>query len=162
MDLFYLNIDDFNFNADSKHSLEHIAGRYVLDYAAKNFYNIKNTKLEIINNKPKFKYSDINFSISHSKNIAAVCFDDNPVGFDIEQIKPRDYNAIALRMKFNLEKNTLEEFYKQWTIFEAKYKLQAEAKSIYSIPFLDNYVISIASCENIDIKDNLSIIEIKE
>lgn len=155
MNLFYLNIDNFSFKSASKYEREHNAGRYVLNYAAKNFYNIKNTELEIINEKPKFRYSDINFSISHSKNIAAVCFDKSPVGFDIEIIKPRDYIAIAERMNFKLENNLLEEFYKEWTLFEAKYKLQQEAKSVFSMQFLDNYMISIASCINKDIKVNL-------
>ncbi len=160
MELFYLNINDFNFKADTEHSLQHLAGRHILEYAAKNFYNIENTEIEIINKKPKFKYSDIQFSISHSKNIAAVCFDKSPVGFDIEQIKPRDYTAIAKRMKFNLENNSLEAFYTQWTLFEAKYKLQQEAKSVFSMKFLDTYIISFASCQQINIEQDLKIIKI--
>lgn len=162
MDLFYLNIDNFDLIADTKHTLEHKAGRYVLNYAAKNFYNIKNTELEIINNKPKFKYSNINFSISHSKNIAAVCFDESPIGFDIEKIKQRDYNSIAKRMNFTLAEDTIEEFYKQWTLFEAEYKLQSEVKSNFSRIFLNDYMMSITSSKNINIKNILFIKEIKK
>ncbi len=158
MYLFYCNCE--NFQGSSAHKKQRNAGRYIIEYAAKNFYNIQNSELEIINNKPKFKYSDIEFSISHSRCIAAVCFDKNPIGLDIEKILPRDYNSIAERMNFILKENSLEEFYRQWTLYEANYKLNREMKNCYSFTFENEYIISIASADETDIKSNLRIQEI--
>lgn len=155
MDIFYLFLDKSNFKNEKKYFREHFAGRFIVEYAAKNYFQIKNSEIEIINNKPQFKYSDIKFSISHSNNVAAVCFDKNPVGFDIEFIKQRNYISIAERMKFNLNENSLEEFYKCWTKYEAEYKLQIEAKSFYSGIFIPHYAFSVASSEISDINIKL-------
>ncbi len=138
---------------------QHEKSRFIIEYAAKNLYKIKNSELEIINNKPKFKYSDIEFSISHSGCIAAVCFDSSIVGFDIEKIKKRDYIAIAKRMNFQLKENTIEEFYKKWTLYEASYKLQGKVQSFISQVFSDDYMISVVSNKKQDI--NLNIIFLK-
>ncbi len=151
MDIFYIKIKENHFNSG------HEAGRYIIEYAAKNFYNIKNAEIEIINKKPKFLYSDLKFSISHSKEIAAVCFDTNETGFDIEKINPRDYKSIAQRMKFVLEEDTLEAFYKCWTLYEAEYKLQKEAKYTFTSLLEKNYMMSIASADETNIKSNLRI-----
>ena len=144
MDIFYLFIDKY-FKDEKKRDKEHKAGRYLVEYVAKNVYGIRNSEIEIIKEKPKFKYSDIKFSISHSKNIAAVCFDDSEVGFDIEYIKPRDFLSISQRMNFKLEENTLENFYKCWTKYEAEFKLGQMAIYTLSNVFLDEYIISVAS-----------------
>ena len=158
MDLFYcscLNCEGKNLNEK-----QHNAGRYIIKLAAKSVYNIINPEIEVINNKPRFKFSDINFSISHSNEIAAVCFDKKPIGFDIEQIKQRDFQAIAERMNFSLKENTLEEFYKQWTLYEAEYKLQQETKSSYTFKFIDKYIISAVTNEHAEIEKNLKIYKI--
>ena len=76
MNIFYLYIDEF-YTTGKISKYHHEAGRYILEYVAKNFYKIENSELEIVNDKPKFKHSNIKFSISHSNNIAAVCFDEN-------------------------------------------------------------------------------------
>lgn len=151
MDLFYIILD----SADNKKL--HDTGRKIVDYAAKNIYSIENPELEIINNKPKFKYSNICFSISHSKNIAAVCFDLNPVGLDIELMRNCDYKNIADRMKFRLNENTKEEFFKNWTLYEAKYKLQQPCKSLFTQVFEEKYMMAVAASVNINIQDNLKI-----
>mgnify|MGYP002627568893 CR=1 FL=1 len=149
MDIFYLNIDKTE--VETKREREYRAGRYLVEYAAKNFYSIGNSEIEVINNKPKFKYSNIHFSISHSYNIASVCFDKYPVGFDIELIKNRNWKPIAKRMNFNIKENSIEEFYKCWTKYEAEFKLQKKPENIISLIPKDNafngkYAISIASC----------------
>ncbi len=154
MDLFYLFTENFDFGTESDCTKQHKAGRFTVEYAAKNYYNIENPELEIINKKPKFKYSDIQFSISHCRNIVCVCFDNNPVGFDIEEIKPRDFEAIAKRMNFKLKENSLEEFYKNWTMYEAEIKLQAAAKSRYCASFLDKYIMSVVSAKSDNIEIN--------
>ncbi len=157
MDLIYLNTDNYNFNKPKLHN----AGRYIVEYMAKNIYNISNSELEIINKKPKFKFSDINFSISHSKNIAAVCFASSPVGFDIEKIQVRDFTLISKRMNFKTVENTLDEFYRNWTEYEATYKLQLPSKVIYTSKLTDDYVFSIALPIETDIKKELNIIELQ-
>ncbi len=146
MDIFYVYIDDCELK--DKYNIHHTAGRYIVECAAK-IYGIKNSELIIVNNKPKFEFADIQFSISHSKNIAAVCFDENPVGLDIEYIKNRDYKAVAKRMSLLLENDSLEGFYKAWTAYEAEYKLGVKAYAVKSQRFEDNYMISIASTKEI-------------
>lgn len=159
MDLYYIIIENFNTKPKSKYIKQHKAARYLLEYIAKNIYNIENTEIEIINKKPKFKFSNIEFSISHCENIVCICFDNNSVGFDIEKIIQRDYKKIAQRMKLKLEEDSLNEFYRCWTIYEAGIKLQKEVKSKYSSIFLDKYIISAVSNETADI--NLKITQIK-
>lgn len=148
MDLIYSKCENTKEN-------QHRTGRFIIEYAAKNLYNIENSELEIINNKPKFKHSDINFSISHSDCIAAVCFDYSKVGFDIEKIKERDIISISKRMNFKCEENTLEEFYKNWTLYEASYKLQDKVQSCISQIFSDDYVLSVVSNKKQNIKLNI-------
>lgn len=157
MDLFYTTCKKFDGN--TLREKQHNAGRYIVEYVANNIYKLENSELELVNKKPRFKYSDINFSISHCENYAIVVFDNNPVGVDIEKLAPRDFEAIAKRMKFELKENTLGSFYETWTIFEAKYKLQQEAKNVLTIDFMQEYKISVASskAEKIDLS-NISYI----
>lgn len=143
MDLFYTNVN--NFDIEKKHKRGHIAARRIIEYCAKNFYNIENPELEIVDEKPQFKYSTLQFSISHSGEYAAVCFDKNPVGFDIERIRNRDYKLIAQRMQFELKENSLLEFYRCWTEYEATFKLHNEVKYRFCDTLNDNYVFFIAS-----------------
>ena len=151
MNIFYLHLDKF-VCCGSKYEKEHAAGLYLTEYAAKNFYSLKNTQIEIINSKPQFKYhKNIHFSISHSFNIAAVCFDDVCLGFDIEFIKPRNYAALAKRMNFTLKENTLEEFYKCWTVYEAEYKLQQKPLNIRALLFQNEYMLAAASSSSREI-----------
>jgi phosphopantetheinyl transferase len=158
MDLFYINCENFDGN-DLKEK-QHNAGRYIVSYVAEKIYKLKNSEIEIVNKKPKFKLENIHFSISHSNCYAVVAFDKNPVGVDIEKITERDFLAIAKRMKFELKENTLEDFYCCWTLFEAEYKLQDKAKSTLTIDFKDEYKISVASSTATDIEKNLNISEI--
>ncbi|MBQ3642037.1 hypothetical protein II906_08965 [bacterium] len=143
MDIFYIKTEIFNIL--KKGSEQSALGRYIIEYAAKNHYNIENSELEIINNKPKFKYSDVNFSISHTDGLVAVCFDENPVGFDVEKIKKRNYKAIANRMNFDMKKDSPEEFYRCWCEYEAEYKLQAKQKKVCSQIFLKDYMMSVCT-----------------
>ena len=152
MDLFYCDCTKFN-GADLKEK-QHNAGLYIINYAAENIYNIENNETEVINKKPKYKYSNICFSVTHSDNIALVCFDKNHVGVDIEKIKPRDFQAVAKRMNFKLKENTLEEFYKEWTLYEAEIKLQESVRSSKTMKFKDNFILSIVSSSNNPIEFN--------
>ena len=152
MDIFYVYIDDCEFKQDIHHKM----GRYIVDYAAK-YYGIENPEITVVQNKPEFKFSDIKFSISHSKNYAAVCFDKNLVGLDIEFIKERDYRAVAKRMKLSLKEDTLEDFYRAWTTYEAEYKLGEKAYEVKSQKFKDNYMLSAASTSKIELINFIEI-----
>ena len=154
MDLYYINCE--NFEGETLKQKQHNAGRYIVEYVAKNILNLENTEIIIENKKPKFKYSDINFSISHSDCWAVVVFSNNEIGIDIEKIQERDYKAISRRMKFELKEDSLQDFYRCWTIFEAEYKLQQKAKYVETIDFKDEYKISVASYKKIN-KINLYV-----
>jgi len=159
MELFYAYIQN---NCENKHNAQHRAGREIIQYAAINFFGIKDSEIEIINKKPIFKYNkNIHFSIAHTEELAAVCFDNNDIGLDIEKIKQRNYISVSKRMRFNLEENTLECFYKHWTMYEAEYKLHKTPKSGYSFIFNNDYAVSIVSNSVIDIKTELNIHPIK-
>lgn len=158
MDLYYINCE--NFEGDKLNKKQHNAGRYIVEYVAKNIYKIENPEIIIENEKPKFKFSNIKFSISHSNCWVVVGFSENEIGVDIEKIKQRDYKALAERMNFTLQEDSLEDFYRCWTIYEAEYKLQQKPKSVKTIDFMKEYKISIASVETMDIENHLKLIEL--
>jgi len=158
MDLFFSYIK--NFKTENKYEMQHNLGLKIINFCALNYYNIANPQIITINKKPEFKHSEIKFSISHSNNITAVCFDINPVGFDIEKIREVNYKKISKRMKFKHEAKTSEEFFESWTLYEANYKLQNVRKSEYTFKFKDEYIISVVSSETTDIKKNLKIYEL--
>ena len=158
MEIFYVKTNDFS--TDTKYENEHILGRRIVEYAAKNIFKSNNCEIEIIKKKPQFKALPIKFSISHTKGLVAVCFDEFEIGFDAEFIKPRNYKEICKRMNFNLKEDNLENFYKVWTEYEAVYKLGIAEKSKYSFIFDENYAITIASSKEQNIKDTLTTTQI--
>jgi len=121
---------------------EHCLAYLMLDRILKEFYKTDNRAIEFVNKKPYLKNREKFFSISHSEEFLAIGFSDSECGLDIEKIKNRDFLSIAKRLKF--ECNTLEEFYKEWTKYEAEYKLGEKSKSIKQF-ILENYVITALS-----------------
>ena len=83
-------LKDRKFSSAEK-EIQHCYGRFLLEKVAKEIFEIENTELEIINKKPRFKFSDIHFSISHSENIILIAFDKNPIGVDLEIMKERNF-----------------------------------------------------------------------
>lgn len=158
MDIFYTRIKEEKNR--TKYEIQHYTGRMLLNYVAKEIYGIKNSEIEIINKKPKFKYSNKKFNISHSDEIVAICFDDFNVGFDIEKMKNRNFEKISKRMNFAIKKYDKETFYKEWTLFEAEYKLQNKSNSTYSTVINDEYAISVASEVTTDIEKIIKIQEL--
>ncbi len=178
MDIFYVKSDGFlenppkNFEEDfldvygksyknEKKRAEHAIGRFIAKTVAEKFYHIKNTEIDIENSKPYFTNSDLQFSISHSKNIVLVGFDRSPIGVDVEFMKERDVKTIAERMNINLETADLETFYRYWTTYEADIKLQGEMKSSCTFKLLPDYMLTIFSEKSFDIKTMLKIYELK-
>jgi phosphopantetheinyl transferase len=123
------------------------AGRILVERVAREHYGIEDTRIELRKKKPHFVASELCFSISHSKDFVAVCFDDNPVGFDIENISLlRNFEGLAER--YGLSSSDPREFYKFWCGHEAKYKLGQPAAAVKSFEICDNYMAAVASgCE---------------
>ena len=141
MDIFVVNISDaenikpelleaFRHKEFSnlKKKKEHCFSYLMLDRILKEVYKIQNREIEFLNSKPYLKSREKFFSLSHSGEYLVIGFSDNECGVDIEKIKPRDYKAISERMNFG--SNTLEDFYKDCTKYEAEYKLGTKAESI--------------------------------
>ena len=141
-----------------KKEREHCYGRFLIKTVGRKFFNIENTELEIVNKKPKFKLSDIQFSISHSENIIVAAFDKNPVGVDIEIMKSRNFPEIFARYNVKGIEITKEMFYQYWTEYEAKIKLQGEVKTKLSTPFLNNFMLSVSG----DFDEKYEIYEVNE
>ena len=132
-----------NKNITNKNKLiEHCFAYYMLNQILHTKYNINNYTLEFIGNKPYLANREKYISISHSHEYIAICISDCDCGIDIELNKDRNYERIAKHMNFSCK--NLQEFYEQWTKYEAVYKLnkQPESFKTYNI---DNYTITAVS-----------------
>ena len=158
MNIYYIDIKKFKQNHDrkfisryadkefknEKRFYEYAIGRYLVKSVAKKFYKVEDCEIIINDNsKPIFKNSDLNFSLSHSKDYAVACFDINQCGIDIEFIKDRNFKKISQYYGENIE--TSEEFYQYWTLKEASYKLGQKVKDSFSTIFKNNYYLTIVS-----------------
>ena len=115
---------------------EHCFAYYMTDKILKDFYNISESNIEFINNKPYLKNRN-------TKQYIAICFSDSECGIDIEIIKNRDYESISKRMNFVSE--NLTDFYYKWTSYEAEYKLGQEFRSKVQLNYEDNIITAISS-----------------
>ena len=120
----------------------HCFSYLMLDRILKNHYNINNQEIIFYGKKPFLKSREMFFSISHSGEYIVLAFSTHDCGVDIEQIKLREFGAISKRMGFQC--NTLEEFYVEWTRYEAEYKLGKPAQKKKKFHF-DNYIITATS-----------------
>ena len=139
-----------NFSSAQKKQ-EHTLSYLMLHKILENVYGISEIDIEFINQKPFLKHRKKYFSISHSKEFIAIAISDYNCSIDIEKVKTRDYISISKRMGFN--SNSLDEFYRQWTMFEAEYKLNEKPKSAQIID-LNEYkasALSVNSQEKFDI-----------
>ncbi len=144
------NFQHKDFSNEAKkftHSLSYL----MTDRILKEFYKIKDRELEFIDNKPFLKNKQKYFSISHSGKYIALGFSDAVCGIDIEKITERDFISIAKRMNF--KSKTLEEFYQDWTKYEAEYKLGKEYNSLrnYTIDGYELCAVSESESENFQI-----------
>lgn len=159
MEIYFLKIDSIdvekleieNKYSCKKRNIEYNLGRYLVKSVAKSVYNLDNTEI-VDEKKPYFKYSNLNFSISHSDKIIGVVFSEDILGLDIEKVKQRNYKEIAKRMHFDC--NNLKEFYKCWTCFEARYK--SKKHDCLSFEYED-YICSVSKDEI----DNVNVFLVK-
>ncbi|MDR1168574.1 MAG: hypothetical protein LBK53_06790 [Heliobacteriaceae bacterium] len=143
MKIFVAKIKDL---ADCKHK----AGRILTQQAAQNIYGITDTQIRIKNKKPLFVNAGLNFNISHSEDFVGVCFDKEPLGFDMEYMKKRDFNALLKRYKLPV-KDAKTIFYRFWCGYEAKLKLQSPEKTLITFKLFDDYMAALASASEKEI-----------
>ena len=156
MKIFYLDINEYSADMyflksfgdrkflSEKKEMQHCYGRFLVKTAAKEFYKIEDTQIEIVNSKPRFKNSELNFSISHSNNIVMAAFDENPIGLDIEFMKERNFKEIFERYNYKSKNISKDVFYKFWTEYEAAIKLQGSPKTKITFSFKDNFMVTVA------------------
>lgn len=161
MKIYYINSEEFLKQYDTeflrqyasdmefksvKRFTQYTIGRYLVKAVGIRDFGIADTEIEIVNEKPKFKYSDICFSITHCGKYIAAAFDKAECGLDIEEMKERDLNALSKR--YERDFNSVEEFYTFWTEYEAEIKLQQEMKGKYSTVFKNNYMLTAVSADS--------------
>jgi hypothetical protein len=124
-------------------------------FVAKNIYDVENHEIEVIDKKPFFKSRRCYFSISHSKDVVLVAFDNNNIGADVEYIQERqNYQEILNRYNQNMDNPTLVDFYKFWTLHESKIKLNSQYKSSITGNLEKDYMYSCVSGD-ILVTDNI-------
>lgn len=128
--------------SDPKKLNEHCLSYLMVDRILREFYKIEEREIIFDGKKPILSSGAKHFSISHSGEFIALAFSDFPCGIDIEQNTPRDYEKIAARMKFS--SRNADEFYQDWTFFEAKYKLGTTPAASKTFR-LDNYTLTALS-----------------
>lgn len=161
MEIFYLKKSEFlplinesslkNFSDDREFKsvekeLEHLCGIFLTKFTAKHVYDIQNTEIEICDKKPYFKSRKIFFSVSHSKDVVMVAFNNSDIGADVQFMKENvNCAAIMKRYEQSIKHPTLKEFYRFWTVHEAEIKLNGKVRSLFSDILEDNYMISCVS-----------------
>ena len=132
----------------------HCFSYLMTDRILREIYKIEDREIVFKDGKPVLKNGGKHFSISHTKEYIALGFSDYNCGIDIEGVNSnRDWKSIAQRMGFKSESE--EEFYKDWTTYEALYKLNGTSDNIYHTK-IENYFLTAVS-ENPDEKFELHI-----
>lgn len=124
----------------------HSLSYFLLDKILKENYQLEKREIIFENKKPKLKTNELYFSISHSGRYIALAISKFNCGIDIEEIKPRNYEKIAKRMNFKV--NTLDNFYRDWTEFEAIYKLNSIKRTIYQTKIENHMLTAVSENEN--------------
>ena len=139
----------------------------LLIYVLKSHFNMDNFDFENDNGKFFLKNGALCFSISHSHNLVAVCFDKEDCAIDLEKIDDRllklKRKIDSLKVKYNENPNfTLtENLACKWTHYECLFKAKKNL-AIFSRKISDklgnNYILS--STKNVDDVDFISIFSI--
>jgi 4'-phosphopantetheinyl transferase len=118
-----------------------LARTFLFEYCQKK-YNLNDFSFEYTENqRPKFKQSDIDFSISYSKNIIAIALSKkHRIGVDIEFLEPsivskevasefmHDKELVTYMQMDEKSKNRY--FYEKWTAKESLLKAQGDGLTI--------------------------------
>ena len=158
IEIYYINTDnltEFNLNFFSKYlknknfksekrKIQFCLGRFIAEKVLQT-KGFKNFEILTKNNKPYIKNNPIYFSISHSNNIVLVAFADCEIGADIEFMKQRNFKELYRRLDIDTNDLSIENFYKFWTQYEAKIKLQQEPCTTHTIPFENNFMLSVST-----------------
>lgn len=136
------NFDDKREYKSVEKRVEHLCGLFLVKFIAKNVYGIENTEIKIKNNKPYFLEDEKFFSISHSKDIILVGFDNFEIGVDIEFMEDRDFNSLIKRYDKRAKNPSKLDFYRFWTFHEAEIKLNKIVKSVFSKILDMDYVMT--------------------
>ena len=175
MDIFFIDYKNFsdteteyiikNFGESyklPKRQKEYAFGRFLAKTVCEKFYAKSDSEIAIKNKKPYFiNNPELHFSISHSKNLVLTAFGQNKTGADVEFMSERDFEKIFNYYNIKPEKFDKTTFYRFWTEYEAKIKLQTEPKSFLTLKILPDYLLSVVSEESFDIKAMLKIYELK-
>ncbi len=125
---------------------QHCLSYLMLDRILREVYKLDEREIIFAKGKPHLKSKLKHFSISHSNDLITIAFSDFNCGIDIEKNTNRDFEKIAKRLNFTA--NSQQDFYVQWTKFEAEYKLNAASKSLKTFQ-IDDYTLTAVS-ENLD------------
>ena len=125
---------------------EHCFSYLIADRILEHLYKVPNREIVFENKKPRLKSGEKYFSLSHSGDFIVLGFSDYNCGTDIEKMKERDFSKISKRMKFNA--NSKEEFYKEWTLYEARYKLGEKENQKHSFTHENHCITSCSTNKN--------------
>ena len=120
----------------------HCLAYLMLDRILKNIYNLEDRTIVFEDGKPFLKNKTLYISISHSGEYIAIAVSKYNCGVDIEKNKKRNYIGISERMNFKAD--NLNDFYLEWTKYEADYKLGEPVQS-YKQFQLENYSVTASS-----------------
>ena len=102
--------------------------------------------------RPYVKGNPIFFSMSHTGDFIVMAVDNNPVGIDVELMKPRNFAKLSAWF-FGETIPDCENFYRRWTRYEAGLKLAGSTLFSKDVPepkylhseIIGNYMLSLAS-----------------
>ena len=143
------DLSRYNQMTHRNRQLQFLAGRALV------YENCHEMPTLLQNGKPVVSKGYI--SLAHSENWVGLAIGEMPVGLDIENtLTDRPFDLIAKRMKFSNSSDRIS-FYKNFTGFEADYKLAApNTKTAHFYYSIKTFIICISLLNN---KENIEFIK---
>ena len=140
----YQSISDLN------RKLQFLVGRSLIKEATNEYPELSKTGKPFVSNGY--------ISLSHSDNYVILGVCDTPIGIDIENfLKKKDFLKISQRLGFSIKSSDALTFYRQFTRYEADYKLGVVDKDLsHSYYLIDTFIICISLLNN---KENIKFIK---
>ena len=115
------------FNGDERNRAGELSGRPRLQFLASRALQrgILGPDAEILRDekgRPYVRGNPVFFSVSHSGDLVVMAVAPNPIGIDVEYMKPHDFARLSAWF-FGEAIQGREDFYRRWTRFEAGLKL---------------------------------------